>query len=222
MQKYKLYNLKAEMPYYSALAWQDLAIFSITDSNADDYLILLRHKPTITLGNFAKEKDILKPKKFLEKKGIEVCRTDRGGGVTYHGPGQLIGYPIIDVYRKKLRDYKSPLCKTMIELLKEYDIKANEGFGRMSGVWVKNKKIAALGYAMKRFHNKEKTNVITKHGFALYVLDDMKNFKYINPCGIPRLKTTSMEKILKREIDFEELKEKYTQHFERIFEYEKI
>lgn len=222
MQKYTLYNLKVEMPYYPALSLQDLAVLSITNSNADDYLILLRHNPTITLGKFAKEEDILKSKKFLEKKGIEVCETDRGGGVTYHGPGQLVGYPIIDAYRKNLPDYKSPLCKTIIDLLKDYGIEAEEEFGSLSGVWVKKKKIAAIGYAMKRFHSKGKTNVITTHGFALYVLNDMKNFKYINPCGVSGMKLTNMEKILKRKVDFEELKEKYVKHFEKVFEYEPI
>lgn len=220
MQSYNLRNWKREIDYDMALRLQDSAMQKIKRFDADDFLILLRHGPVITLGHFAKEKNILKSSKFLEKHSIKVCKTDRGGEVTYHGPGQLMGYPIIDLHRKNLRDYKSKLCKTLIDLLKDYDIESEEGHGKLSGIWVEDKKIAAIGYAVKKFYDEDKLNVITKHGFALYVLDEMENFKYINPCGMPGMKLTNMEQILKRKVDFEELKEKYVEHFERVFEYE--
>lgn len=220
MQKLNFWNWKGNISYRFALMLQDSAINRIKDLNADDYLILLRHQPVITLGYFARERNILKPKEFLKKKGIKVCKTDRGGEVTYHGPGQLMGYQIIDLHRKNLRDYKSKLCKTLIDLLKDYDIEAEEGHGKLSGIWVEDKKIAAIGYAVKKFYDEDKLNVITKHGFALYVLDEMENFKYINPCGMPGMKLTNMEQILKRKVDFEELKEIYVKHFEKVFKYD--
>lgn len=222
MQDYNLRSWKREIDYDMALMLQEEAMQKIKRFDADDFLILLRHEPVVTLGHSAKEKDILEPKEFLKKKGIKVCKTDRGGEVTYHGPGQLIGYLVIDIHRKtlNLRDYKSKLCKTLIDLLKDYDIEAEEGHGKLSGLWVEDKKIAAIGYAIKKFYDENKLNVITKHGFALYVLDEMENFKYINPCGMPGMKLTNMEQILKKKIDFEELKEKYVKHFEKVFEYE--
>lgn len=223
MQKYKLFSLKGEIDYSSALMLQESAMYSIHSFDGPDCLMLLRHEPTITLGNSAKENNILMPKEFLEKQGINICKTDRGGDVTYHGPGQLIGYPIIDIHRKKLTEYKTKLCKTLIDLLKDYGITSEEKHGRrISGVWIGDKKIAAIGYSMKKLRDENRTSIITKHGFALYVLDKMENFKCIHPCGIPGMQLTNMEKILNKKLDFEELKEKYVYHFEEVFEYEPV
>jgi len=220
MQKYSLVNLDGEFDYSAGLMMQNLIIENIKELDANDYLILLRHKPVITKGNSAKDENIIAPKEILAKQEIKVYTTDRGGDVTYHGPGQLIGYPLIDVYRKKLSDYKSKLCKTIIDVLKEYGIKAEEKYKKKSGVWVDDKKIAAIGYAMKKVHGSVKTRIITKHGFALYVLNDFENFKYINPCGMPNMKLTSIEEQIGKKVDFEELKKKYVKHFEEVFKYE--
>lgn len=195
MQKYSLINLEGEFDYHACLMLQNLSIANIAELDTNDYLILIRHKPVITMGQFAKKENILVSKEFLENKGIKVFDIDRGGDVTYHGPGQLIGYPLINLRRKGLRDYKSKLCKTLTDLLQDYGIKSEEGYKEKTGIWVGDEKIAAIGYSTKKFPETE-GKAITKHGFALYVLDDMENFQYINPCGMPNVKLTSMEKIL--------------------------
>jgi len=112
------------------------------------------------------------------------------------------------------------LCQTIIDVLDEYGIKAEEKYKKLSGIWVDDKKIAAIGYAVKKFYENEKLKVITQHGAALYVLDEMENFQCINPCGTPNMPMTNMEKLLGKKIDFEELKEKYVQHFSRRFKYD--
>ncbi len=128
MQKYTLISLEGEFDYHAGLILQNLAIANIAELDINDYLILLRHKPVITMGQFAKKENILAPKEFLESKGIKVFDTDRGGDATYHGPGQLIGYPLINLRRKKITDYKSKLCKTLTDLLQDYGIKTEEGY----------------------------------------------------------------------------------------------
>lgn len=219
MQKYNLISLEGEFEYYAGLLLQNFVMMNIKELDTDDYLILMSHKPVITLGHFAKEENILTHAKDLEPLGIKVYKTNRGGDVTYHGPGQLMGYPIIDLHRKKLTDYKSKLCKTLIDLLNDYGISSKEGCGKMTGVWVGDKKIAAIGYTMKKFHE-ERASIITMHGFALYALDNMENFKHINPCGMPGMKITSIEEQIGKKVDLEELKKQYVKHFEEVFEYE--
>lgn len=218
--QFNVLNIEREIEYSLGLMLQKSALQNIKEHDAYDTLILLRHKPTITLGYFAKNRNILAPNNSLEKQGIKVYNTDRGGDVTYHGPGQLIGYPIIDTHRKLLKNYKSILCQSIIELLKKYNIEAEERHNKLTGIWVRDKKIAAIGYALKKMRDSERTRVITMHGFALCVLDEMKNFSYINPCGIPEMKLTNMEQILEHKIDFKELKEQYIKAFAKLFNYE--
>ena len=219
--KCAILNLEGEIEYSTGLMLQKSALYNIKNNDAYDTLILLRHKPTITLGSFAKNRNVLAPNNFfLMKRGIRVHKTDRGGDVTYHGPGQLICYPIIDVHRKQLQEYKSKLCQSLIDLLQKYNITAEEGHKRLSGLWVGDKKIAAIGYSLKKIQARERTKVITMHGFALYVLDEMENFNYINPCGMPEIKLTNMERILGTQIDFKELKNDYVKTFVKTFNYE--
>ena len=209
-----------ETEYSHGLMIQEGALRDIVDRGGLDTLLLLRHGPAITLGHFAKGGNVLVDEEALRKRGIGVYRINRGGDVTYHGPGQLICYPIIDTHRKKVRDYKSRLCASIIEALVHYGIEAVEGHGRLSGIWVNGEKIAAVGYALRRVRNCQRTTAATTHGFALNVLDDMENFRYINPCGMPGMKLTNMERILGHAIDFMELREYYVKAFARVFDYE--
>ncbi len=218
--QFNVLNIEREIEYSLGLMLQKSALQNIKEHDAYDTLILLRHKPTITLGYFAKNRNILAPNNSLEKQGIKVYNTDRGGDVTYHGPGQLIGYPIIDTHRKRLKNYKPILCQSIIELLKKYNIEAEERHNKLTGIWVGDKKIAAIGYALKKMRDSERTRVITMHGFALCVLDEMENFSYINPCGIPEMRLTNMEQILEHKIDFKKLKEQYIKAFAKLFNYE--
>ena len=209
-----------ETDYSHGLKLQEEALRDIVEGGGRDTLLLLRHSPSITLGYFAKGKNVIAPEEALKTRGIRIYRIDRGGEVTYHGPGQLIGYPIIDTHRKRVHEYKSRLCASIIEALSHYDIEAMEGHGRLSGVWVDNMKIAAVGYALRRIRNCRRTTVATTHGFALYVLDEMENFSLINPCGMPGMKLTNMERILGHPIEFTELREHYVRAFTRVFDYE--
>ncbi|RLB24189.1 MAG: lipoyl(octanoyl) transferase [Deltaproteobacteria bacterium] len=218
--KCNILNIEGELEYATGLMLQKSALYNIKDNDAYDTLILLRHTPTITLGYFAKNQNILAPNNFLMKRGIQVHRTDRGGDVTYHGPGQLICYPIIDTQRKQLREYKSKLCQSLIDLLQKYNIKAEEGHKKLSGLWVGDKKIAAIGYALKKIQAREGTKTITMHGFALNVLDEMENFCHINPCGMSGIKLTNMKQILGKQVGFKELKENYVKAFVKVFNYE--
>lgn len=218
--KLTVITLEREIGYSLGLILQKSTLHNIIEHDAYDTLILLRHKPAITLGYFAKKRNILASDNSLKKQGIQLHSTDRGGDVTYHGPGQLIGYPIIDTNRKQLKDYKSKLCQSIIEVLGNYSIEAVEGHKKLSGVWVGDKKIAAIGYVLKKIRDREKTMVITMHGFALYVLDEMENFRYINPCGMPDINLTNMERVLKQPIDFKELQENFVKSFAKVFNYE--
>jgi len=209
-----------ETEYSYGLSLQEEALRDIVEQGGRDTLLLLRHSQTITLGYFAKGGNLLAEEELLRKRGIGVYRTDRGGDVTYHGPGQLICYPVIDMQRKGLRDYKSMLCASIIETLASYGIEAVEGHGRLSGIWVHDEKIAAVGYALRRIRNCRRTMVATTHGFALNVLDEMENFSYIHPCGMPGMKLTNMERILGHAIGFTELRKRYVQTFARVFGYD--
>jgi len=218
--KLTVVTLEGEVEYSHGLALQKSAFHNIIERDAYDTLILLRHTPTITLGYFAKKRNILASSTLLKKQGIQVHPTDRGGDVTYHGPGQLVGYPIIDTYRRKLRDYKSMLSQSIIDVLRHYGIEAVEGHKRLSGIWVGDKKIAAIGYAIKKIRDRERSKVITTHGFALYVRDEMEQFRYINPCGMPDMKLTNMEWVLRRPINFKELQGHYVRAFANVFNYD--
>jgi lipoate-protein ligase B len=218
--KINVISPEQETDYSHGLSLQEEALRDIIDRGGLDTLLLLRHSPVITLGYFAKGRNVLAEAEALRKRGIGVYHTDRGGDVTYHGPGQLIGYPVIDTHRKRLRDYKSKLCTSIIEALGSYGIEAAEGHGRLSGVWVNGRKIAAVGYAFRSIRNCRRPTVATTHGFALNVLDEMENFAWINPCGTPGMKLTNMEQILRHAIDFSELRECYVRAFAGVFDYE--
>jgi len=150
-----------------------------------DTLILLEHPHVITLGKSGKLENILIPEEELRKRGIEIYRVERGGDVTYHGPGQLVGYFIfsLDGGLGSLAKFVGKIEKTLIEVLKYFGIKG-ERREKYRGVWVDGKKIAAIGLAVKER--------VTFHGFALNVNTDLDFFKLIVPCGL-KFGVTSME-----------------------------
>jgi lipoate-protein ligase B len=173
-------------------------------------LILLQHNPVITIGTGGKESNILIPEARLSALDIKAHKIERGGDVTYHGPGQLTGYPIIDLrhFKKDLYWYLRQLEEVIIKVLSEYDIsgKRVEGY---TGVWVGDEKIAAIGIAVRRW--------ITYHGFALNVNPDMSHFDMIIPCGIADKKVTSIEKLTNQRMDVETVADKLTSAFAEIF-----
>jgi lipoyl(octanoyl) transferase len=172
------------VPYADALAWQrELAEDRIAGRLSHDVLLLLEHPPVVTLGRNSHAANLLRPS------GVDVFEVERGGDVTFHGPGQLVGYPILDLnaYKPDLHWYLRTLEQALIEALGLLDIPAvrNPGY---TGVWTRGKKIASIGIHVKQW--------VTWHGFALNVTTDLAHFDRIVPCGIPGVVMTSVAKEL--------------------------
>src|SRR5262249_27004621 len=142
-----------------------------------DVLLLVEHPHVITLGRNARPENLLATEEHLQRAGIALHATDRGGDVTYHGPGQLVGYPILDLrdWKRDVVAYMRALEQGLIGALTEFGIGAGRAAG-MTGVWVKGAKIAAMGVHIGRW--------VTSHGFALNVSTDLRYFQYIIPCGL--------------------------------------
>ena len=148
-------------------------------------LLLLEHPHVFTFGRRGEAKNLLWDQPELDRRGVSVLWVDRGGDVTYHGPGQLIGYPIINLQpdRMDVLRYLRDLEEALIEVCEHYGIYAERRAGR-TGVWVENRKIASIGVKISRW--------VTYHGFALNVYTDLSAFDFIIPCGIPGVKMTSI------------------------------
>jgi lipoate-protein ligase B len=173
---------------------------------ADPTLILLEHPPTYTLGTRGDASHILASGGRLRALGAEVVRTDRGGDVTFHGPGQVVGYPIVDLRRLGIgvSDYVCGLEAMLIDVLRRFGI-AGERSERNRGVWVGDAKIAAIGVRVSRG--------ITTHGFALNVNTDLSWFEHIVPCGLPDTRVTSMEAITGIEQEIRSVQEAIVEAF---------
>src|SRR5258708_5149057 len=181
-----------------------------TSGKISDVLLLNEHRHVYTLGKSGDENHLLAGNGELIARGIEVFNIDRGGDVTYHGPGQLVGYPILDLnnYYLDIRRYLRDLEEVIIRTLAEYGIPADRD-ERFTGVWVGSEKIAALGVKVSRW--------ITMHGFALNVNTDLAYFDRIIPCGIFHKGVTSMERLLGKTIPLEEIAGKTASHFSNVF-----
>ena len=173
-----------------------------------DVLLLLQHPPVITMGKSGKIQNVLSPDALRERK-IKVIFTDRGGDVTYHGPGQLVIYPILSLrnYGLSVPGYVWNLEETAIRLLSNLGISSGRVQG-LRGVWVGNEKIAALGVHLSRW--------VSKHGLALNVNTDLDPFSLINPCGTGR-RATSISKILNRELPMEDIEGQMLNCFREVF-----
>ena len=173
------------LPYREAWDIQIRVREDVAEGRRPDMLLLVEHPHVYTLGRRGQEDDILIDADALESLGIEVHHTDRGGEVTYHGPGQLVGYPILNLRRwggGPLK-YVRTLERVLIETLAEFGIQA-ESEGCPTGVWVEDRKIAAIGVKVSRR--------VTTHGFALNVCPDLSYFDHIVPCGMPDSRVTSL------------------------------
>lgn len=181
-----------------------------------DTLILVEHPPVITLGRNAVESNVVVPEKYLEANGIGVYNIERGGDVTYHGPGQIVGYPIVSLREKGIgiREFVERLEETFIRLLKEnYGIESGLNL-EFPGVWVGDSKITAIGLAVKRG--------VTMHGFAFNVNTNLEHFRLIVPCGLSTKGVTSLQKLTGSEVDFEKANELVLDYFCRVFEYDGV
>ena len=177
-------------------------------------IVFCEHPHVLTIGKNGLASNLLFPEKILKEKQVELYNTDRGGDITYHGPGQLVGYPILDLeaFHLGLKDYIFLLEEIIIQLLDQYAIKG-ERLAGAAGVWLdsdpqKARKICAIGVKSSRY--------VTMHGFALNVSTDLSYFGLINPCGFTDKGVTSIEKELNGKVDIEELKEKLKNIFNGI------
>lgn len=176
----------------------------------DDVLLLTEHEHVYTLGKGGDANHLLASDAELSKDGTEVFRIDRGGDITYHGPGQIVGYPILDLnkYSPDIHKYLRSLEDVLIDLLHAFGIKGEREAG-MTGVWVRGEKIAAIGVRVSKW--------ITMHGFALNVNTDLQKFERIIPCGIFHKGITSMQRTLGREVPIEDVERKLTESFSGVF-----
>jgi len=180
-----------------------------------NYLYWVEHPPVITLGKSGLPKHLLLDEKQLHEKGIEFFTTNRGGDITFHGPGQLVGYPILDLenFFSDIHKYLRLLEEAIILTLEEYGLKAERSEGE-TGVWLDvgtpfARKICAMGVKASRW--------VTMHGFALNVNTDLSYFDYIVPCGIQGKAVSSLERELKRTVPLAEVKAKILVHLANLF-----
>ena len=174
-----------------------------------DILLLCEHPPVITLGRSGKRENLLVSDHVLRQKGVEFHATDRGGDITYHGPGQIVGYPILNLgaIRRDVVWYVRILEEAMIRATAEFGITAERVAGK-TGIWVRagstEEKLAAIGVRISRW--------VTSHGFAYNVSTDLRNFDLIVPCGIADRKATSLEKLLGRSVEQKEVAPRIAKH----------
>lgn len=210
----------------------DLGLISYTDAYAlqqrlaaarktgalEDVLLLCEHPHVITLGRNAKRGNLLVSEHVLRQKGVELHATNRGGDVTYHGPGQIVGYPILNlgVIKRDVGWYVRTLEEAMIRATADFGLTAFRVPGK-TGIWVNpiakpgaaEEKLAAIGVHISRW--------VTTHGFAYNVSTDLRHFDLIVPCGVADRKATSLEKLLSRNIPTEEVIPRLVQHFAQLF-----
>ena len=201
--------------YQKAWDLQKETLQKVISVEQPDTFFLLEHPNTYTLGKGANEKNLVADESFLESNGIQVIKIDRGGDITYHGPGQLVGYPIINLngVNKNSRRYIWSIEETIIHACKHYGVDAGRNPDH-TGVWIENRKICAIGIKLTRW--------VTSHGFAFNVNTDMKIFDGIIPCGISDKEVTSLEKEAGRKFDMDEMKEIVKKYFVEIFEYNEV
>lgn len=196
--------------YAAGLALQHERVTQRKAGAIPDTLLLLEHPHVYTLGRNAHRENVLVSPAFLRSRGAEVFETDRGGDVTYHGPGQLVGYPILDLtqHRRDIAWFMRSLEEIFIRVAADYGLEAGRAAGA-TGVWVGNEKLVAMGVHISRW--------ITSHGFAFNVNTDLRYFDWIVPCGLRDKGVTSIEKLLGRRADLTEAAERVIHHFGGVF-----
>ncbi len=199
--------------YAESTALQDQVRARLLAGEGPETLLFVEHPHTYTLGRNADQADVLGGAAWLAQREVEVAESDRGGQVTYHGPGQLVGYPILDLNpdRRDLRRYVADLEATLIDVLRELGVEATGSPDRERiGVWVGAAKIASIGVHVKRW--------VTTHGFALNLSTDLEYFSGIVPCGLQGVQMTSVETLTGRRVSLGDAAELWAEAFARRFE----
>ena len=202
-------RLQGPVPYQQAYEAQIARRARVESGQATNALFLLEHTPVFTLGRKADESHLLESRQSLHRMGIEVCNTDRGGDVTYHGPGQLVAYPVLNLnhWKPSIGWYLRTLEDTLIQLLAGYGLQGErmEGY---TGVWVGGAKVAAIGVAIHQW--------TTYHGIGLNVDPNMDHWGLIVPCGIPK-PVTSLAQLLGNPPPMDEVMNNFEKHFRAAF-----
>ncbi len=199
--------------YRSVHRLQEALVATRRAGHIDDVLLLVEHDPVITVGRSDDGQSLRTSRKLLARRAIEIVECERGGKATYHGPGQLVGYPIIDLRRGEidLHEYLRRLEQVLIVALAGVGIPGYRREG-MTGVWVANRKIAAIGIAVR--------NWVAFHGFALNVTCDLEPFEWIVPCGLAGVEITSVEEVSRKAVDMAVMSRLVAEAFCRVFEVE--
>ncbi|MCB1056584.1 MAG: lipoyl(octanoyl) transferase LipB [Acidobacteria bacterium] len=200
------------VPYAEAVSLQERLRDDLRHGRGPETFLLLEHPHVFTVGRNADRADVLAPDAWLEGHGVTVHTTARGGQVTYHGPGQLVGYPILDLNpdRRDIRRYVHDLQEVMIRTLADFGVEAGRRDGpEHIGVWAEGGKIASIGVHLKRW--------LTSHGFALNVTTDLEFFGAIVACGLPDVRMVSIESLTGTRFELEEVAARAAHHLAEIF-----
>ena len=205
-------TVAGSVPYEAAWGWQRELVAQRAAGARDDTLLLLEHPPTITLGRGAHREHLLVEPDELSRRGVALVETDRGGDVTYHAPGQIVGYPILKLSRHggDVLRYLRDLEEVLIRALATYGLKG-ERAEKFTGVWVEGAKVAAIGVRVS-------ASGVTSHGFALNVSTDLAGFGQIVPCGIRDRGVTSLAALLGAAPPIDEVRERVIAAFEDVFD----
>ena len=200
------------LDYHEGLLLQEKLLNSRKRGTISDVLLLLQHPSVFTMGRSGIVENIIVPEETLVKEGIPVFHTNRGGDITYHGPGQLVGYPILNLREDGLtvHQYVWDLEEVVIRTLADFGIGGQRVLG-CRGVWVGREKVCALGLRI--------SGEVSMHGFALNVNTNLKYFTYIIPCGIIGVSITSASKLLGRGVEMGEIQESLLRHFSQVFKF---
>ncbi len=201
-----------KVPYEKAWGFQKALAESRRRGEIGDSLVFVEHLPVLTLGRGWKRQNVLADAHVLKARGVEVFEVERGGDVTYHGPGQVVGYPIVNLADRgwDLHRYLRDLEEVIIRVVDSYGLEAGRKEG-LTGVWVEEEKVCAFGVAVRSW--------VTYHGFALNVNTDLSFFNLIHPCGIQDKGVTSLAKLLGHWVDPEEVKARIAEAFAQVFGY---
>jgi lipoyl(octanoyl) transferase len=198
------------LAYARGLELQEQLVAERQAGRIPDQLLLLEHDPVFTLGRNARAANVLLPEETLRERGFEVFETGRGGDVTYHGPGQVVGYPILDLApdRRDVHRYVRDLEEVMMRTCADYGLEASRVQG-LTGTWLGDEKVGAIGVRIARW--------VTSHGFAFNVSTDLAAFDLIVPCGIRGRGVTSLERRLGRTLPLEQVMDRIAANFAAVF-----
>ena len=207
-----IYSIKLNITDYQEIydLQRSIALKKQNGDLTDDFVFFLEHKSVFTLGKRGGKENLTVSEEFLKEKGVDIVHVERGGNITYHGEGQIIVYPVIDIkkFGFSVRDYVSNLEEIMIRTSSDFGVKV-KGDDDNRGAWVGNKKIGSVGIAVKR-------NIVF-HGLSLNVNPDLTPFTWINPCGLEGVSITSIAKELGIEIDLSDAYNKIITNSQKVF-----